>query len=347
MPNFENVGHYLFYLNSYNMKKTLIRLLLGILLLVSAAGCEKKEKTPEAELVVRNASDLASSGAVTPDGGSFSLLFYSSLPWEASVSPVDAAWLNVSPSSGGAGETYTVLSTIANTSAESRTAYVTISCGDQSYSMTVIQAGREEEEEEDIFEVSPETIEVGHTGGTVSVNIRTNLDYEIEIQDAWITLLTEENVQDGTLEFEVAENYFKENRTGTVVIRAEEYSAEISIIQSAAPEEDFFNLSPTSFEVPAAGGDITVSISTNMDYTVDIRNPEWITLVSGAGVKEGDMIFRIAANPASEERTGGIQFCAGTSCYMVGVLQAGSEEEEEDGPSGGNEDVGNDDKYKL
>ena len=107
---------------------------------------------------------------------------------------------------------------------------------------------------------------------------------------------------------------------------------------------DYFDISPRSFDVPARGGEITVNISTDQDYTIDIVDSDWITLVSGEGVKEGSVVFRVAANTVPSERTGMIQFCAGTNCYNVTVTQAGGDGND---PSGGNEDFGNDDEFEL
>ena len=105
--------------------------------------------------------------------------------------------------------------------------------------------------------------------------------------------------------------------------------------------ENYFDISPQSFEVPAAGGEITVNISTDQDYTLDIVNPEWITLVSGEGVKIGELVFKVAENPDVAERTGMIQFCAGANCYVVEVRQEDMED-----VGGGNEDFGNDDRHE-
>ena len=108
--------------------------------------------------------------------------------------------------------------------------------------------------------------------------------------------------------------------------------------------ENYFDISPQSFEVPASGGEITVNISTDQDYTLDIVNPEWITMVSGEGVKIGELVFKVAENPDAAERTGMIQFCAGANCYNVTVTQAGGDGND---PSGDNEGFGNDDEYDL
>ena len=109
-------------------------------------------------------------------------------------------------------------------------------------------------------------------------------------------------------------------------------------------QENYFDISPQSFNVPASGGEITVNISTDQDYTLDIVNPEWITMVSGEGVKIGELVFKVAENPDAAERTGMIQFCAGANCYNVTVTQAGGDGND---PSGDNEGFGNDDEYDL
>ena len=95
--------------------------------------------------------------------------------------------------------------------------------------------------------------------------------------------------------------------------------------------KDYFDISPRSFDVPAGGGEIAVTVSTDQDYTVGIADPEWITLVSGEGVKEGSVVFRVAANTVPSERTGMIQFCAGSNCYNVEVRQeAGTQDVDEE-----------------
>lgn len=99
-------------------------------------------------------------------------------------------------------------------------------------------------------------------------------------------------------------------------------------------EENRFEFSPGPFYVSVKGGDITIDISTNMDYTVDIANPEWISLISGEGVKEGELVFRVAENKSGSERTGIIMLCAGANCYNVEVRQRA-------GTQGGDEELFN------
>lgn len=86
---------------------------------------------------------------------------------------------------------------------------------------------------------------------------------------------------------------------------------------------NFFRISPESFEVSTIGEDITIDISTDQDYTLDISDPEWITLISGEGIKEGKLIFRIDENTTGEERSGMIVFRTETNSCNVEIMQYG------------------------
>lgn len=322
------------------MKTTSVKLILCFLFLTIFTCCDKLQSETEPELVLRNFDELASSDAVTPEGGDFVLEFYASLPWSVAVTSDNPDWISMSPARGDAGENSITVRTESNLSGKSRSASVRISCG--SFSETFYVTQEAIPETEDVFEVSPETVGISYKGGKISVAIKTNLDYTIDVKDEWIMLQTTGLVQEGNLEFEVEANPLNEGRTGTISFVAGEYSANVTVIQEAAPEEDYFWISPTYFDVPASGGNVTVNISTNMDYTLDIVDSEWITLISGSGVKEGELVFKVAENIEETDRTGIIMLCAGTNCYNVTVVQAGHEYE---GPSGGNEDVGNDDEH--
>lgn len=212
------------------MKRTSIKLIICVISIVALIGCNETEHDMEQELVLRNVEELASSRAVTPDGGEFILEIYSSQPWSVEVDNSVSDWLSISPAGGEAGEGYIVVSTEPNLSAGSRSASVRIFCG------------------------------------------------------------------------EISETF--------------------DIVQNGMPEDgNYFVITPTLFYLPSSESEFTVSISTNIDYTIEIANPEWITLVSGEGVKEGELIFKVTENTEAIERIGIIDFSAGTESYDVKVFQ--------------------------
>lgn len=212
------------------MKKTSIKLIICIFSLIAITCCNEVRHDAEQELVLRNVEELASSRAVTPEGGEFILEVYASMPWSVETADSGSGWLEVSPTGGDAGEGCIVVSTEPNLSVEPRSASVRISCGDIRETFDVVQNGIQE---------------------------------------------------DG----------------------------------------DYFIITPTSFYLPVSESEFTVSISTNMDYTLEIANPEWITLVSGEGTRNGDLVFSVTENTEAVERIGIVRFMAGTGSYDVRVFQ--------------------------
>lgn len=320
------------------MKTTSIKLLLCVLVLAVIAGCDKKEKEPEAEITLHNLTELAASDAVTPEGGDFVLRFTSTLSWTVSLGSGSAGWLKVSPVAGNAGETFAVFSTGPNTTGEFRMAEVSISCGGKASRDFVIyqnsNAGEDPEDPEDPDDpenpddlyVSPTYVDVPYAGGSVSVNILTGMDYQVMIDESWIELLTEETVYEGTLDFFIASNPDNSDRVGTASVVAENgRSVTVTFVQEAAPLEEYFDVSPSLVEVGAEGGQISLAISTNMDYAMKIDPEGWIFLVSGYGVKNGEIVFFVNENQSVNSRAGRIIFTAGGSRHTVQVLQSGIE----------------------
>lgn len=212
------------------MKRTSIKLVIFIVSVVAIIGCNEVKQDIEQELVLRNVEELASSSAVTPEGGEFILEIYASQPWSVEVDNAVTDWLGISPTGGEAGEGYIVVSTEPNLSVESRSASVRISCGDLQETFDVIQNGIQE---------------------------------------------------DGS----------------------------------------YFVITPTLFYLPSSESEFSVSISTNTDYTIEIANPEWITLESEEGIKEGELLFKVTENTDEIERIGIVKFMAGTETYDVKVFQ--------------------------
>ena len=92
--------------------------------------------------------------------------------------------------------------------------------------------------------------------------------------------------------------------------------------KSASALVDVMDVTPTSFDVAAEGGDIQVTVVTTRKYHVDSK-PDWVTEGS---VSNQVHTFRVAANEGITERSGVIVICdeIGT-CLSCSVRQAGAE----------------------
>ena len=149
-----------------------LKLFALLALAVLAISCEKKEET-----FVTIKSDEAV--AVSQEGDAVSIKFMTNAPWKAESS---ADWLTISPTSGEGvkgGMDFTIkASALKNDNTDSRTATVTITSGTLSKTVTVTQG------QKDALEVDVLEYEVGQEGGTVEVEVNSNVEYNVSIPEA-------------------------------------------------------------------------------------------------------------------------------------------------------------------
>ena len=96
-------------------------------------------------------------------------------------------------------------------------------------------------------------------------------------------------------------------------------------------EEDTFSITPDKFDVEAAGGEVTFTVTSSIGYEVTNNNPDWISEVS---VKDGEKAnskvytYSVAKNGQAKARTGIIVVCNDNEvCIPVTIKQAAAEED--------------------
>ncbi len=87
-------------------------------------------------------------------------------------------------------------------------------------------------------------------------------------------------------------------------------------------EDPVLTTSLTAYEVSYEGGDISVTVSTNLDYTVSVSE-EWIHAEDTKAVREDVLSFFVDENDSYESRTATITFAKDSYSASVVVLQEG------------------------
>lgn len=240
------------------MKKILISLLAAAAVLTA---CQPKEVVPELTLT----SDQ--SVAVPTDGGIFSVEFTSNVAWTASIDNKD--W-SITPTSGMEGNGKVKVSAPENTTPDAVSAKVTISAkGDVKTETKTVEFTQLQKD--GIAAESP--AEVDYKAQDVNVSVLANVEYTAVIPDAaksWIQfkeiVATKGNVAT-TLVLSVAANS-GEAREAEVTIKANEGVAQTAITVKQAAFVPQFELDGYSFAVSKDGGEFTVNIKTNVEFTV-------------------------------------------------------------------------------
>ena len=151
------------------------------------------------------------------------------------VSKSQSDWLTVSKSGYNISFTYS-----ANQSEEPREAVITIANEEYKISeqFLFIQGGAPQSGGDEPFDaelICPEDIEVDYQAGTKSIQVRSNVDFNVKLsQNSWLTVS-----QSGKdLRFTYQENNAQESRSVKVTLTSDEYniSESFNFIQGGAPE---------------------------------------------------------------------------------------------------------------
>ena len=147
-----------------------------------------------------------SSPVVGQTGGTVTVSFTTNAAWTATVSENAtraATWINISPTSGNAGSHILTITTTENDTYDERNATVILKAGSTSKTFTVNQ------KQKDALTVTSSKIELTAIGGQATIEVKANVQYQYEIEQAaqsWITrTATTRGLTSSSLVLDVAE----------------------------------------------------------------------------------------------------------------------------------------------
>ena len=241
------------------MKKVL--LFASIVIAALALSCNKVPPVEDAVTISTN------DPTVSVEGGVVSIDFNSTVAWTAKS---NQPWVNITPSSGEAGNGTIKASVLKNETNDNRTAEVTITAGTKSAKCTITQS------QLDALIVKDTDFEVPAEGGTVEIPVSANVDYSVVIPDAidWITQT--KGLVDSKVVLQVAGNTTTEERVAIIKVSDGTLSSVVKVIQAPfVPVFDWlepYNVSQWShyegekIYLPQEGFDITINVSSNIEW---------------------------------------------------------------------------------
>lgn len=173
--------------------------------------------------------------------------------------------------------------------------------------------------------VSPESFEISKEAQTLSVEVKHNVDFEVIIPDSakdWITLGNQPSTKSlnaQTFVFNVKENTDYTPRETSITVKQTNGSLSGTIIVKQS-QTDILKVDQSEFEVDVAGGDVTVSLFTNLSYTVNINSDakSWLSVKS----KDNDkIIFSVAECDFETDRTGYVYLKGGDLEQTIKIHQ--------------------------
>lgn len=231
----------------------------------------------------------------TNEGGSESILIESNVTWTAKSS---AGWCTVTPSSGNKSTGSITLSAPANEDYDTRSCTVTIQSGNITKTITVNQG------ENLGLLITQDRYELGNEESAIAVEVKANVEFEVEIHDEWITQVETRGLTTSEIAFKVAENDTYGNREGSITIKQKggNMSSTITIFQS---QEDALILTEKDIELTSQAQSVEVEVKTNIDYEIIIPEDakDWVSHTATRALRTETVVLDITQNKDYDERT--------------------------------------------
>ncbi|MBQ8223933.1 MAG: leucine-rich repeat protein [Bacteroides sp.] len=291
------------------MKKILF-LLAGLLYMFASCsdgGSDNPvdpEPTPSPE---EKASITLNSTGLTfsAQGGEQSITFTTNMDWTLSVAPTTsgATWCTASATSGSKGNASVKFTATENADYNDRSVSVTIKAGTASKTFTVTQKGA------DALLVTSATFNVEQAGGTIEVEVKANINYQLEVAETAKSWITESNTRALTTKkhrFTIAPSEELEKREGEIYIKSGDKQETVKVYQAGGA---ILMLSKNEYAVSSEGETITVDLKSNTEYDVKLPEVDWIhDLASTRGMSSHTLQYVVDANETYDSRSAEIIF---------------------------------------
>lgn len=240
-----------------------------------------------------------SSFTISDQGSSQTISFSTNKDWSASVS--GGTWCTISPASGSSDVKSITVTVTANDSYDDRSATITIKAEELTKVITISQPKNK------AILLTKDRYEVGTAGGSISVELRANIEYDVTIpteNQSWITNTTTKGLVTSNLTFAIAANATYDNRQGKIIIK-EKTSILSDTVYVSQPQKDAIILSLKTYNVADTAITISPELKSNVSYLVTIPTAAqlWITQAQTKALKTEQLQFNIARNTAFQPRS--------------------------------------------
>ena len=279
--------------------------LVAVLLLV-VCSC-KDDNAPSEPEESQPAIEIPSSVNLTPvvpqQGGTVKVSFTTTSDWTASLVNTRAeSWITVSPTSGPKGEHEITITTVANESYDERNATIVLKCGTVSKNIVVSQ------KQKDALTVTSSKYEVDSKGGNINIEVKANIDFEVEVKADWIKQQEGQTraLTTSNLTFAVDPNETGDKREGEIVIKSGELSETVKVYQAMGK---FITLTKKDFTIPEEGGSVDIEVKSTLEYGVRmLSEADWIEEAVTRAVSTHTHHYTVAPNETYDSREAKIVF---------------------------------------
>lgn len=201
-----------------------------------------------------------------------------------------------------------------NTTDEAREGIITLSSGELKQAIRVIQKAKS------VLFLSKNEFIVGSASEQIQVEVTSNGEYTVQLSNvSWITEVKTRSATTTTHTFSIAENDTYDARSAEITF-TDKATGAVEKVKVTQAQLDVLTVAKTEYTVAAAGENIDVEVSSNVEYTVE-SSVSWIKQVSTRGLTGETLCFMVEENTSDEIREGLIILYSGSLKQAVKVIQ--------------------------
>lgn len=269
-------------------------------------GCSSEPITPEVIVSEGTVNYFSESMDFPSNGGSKILNFTSNVKWTLKVSETQSSsnWCTVSQAEGNAG-TYNISVTVAeNAGYDDRNVVLVLSAGELRKNVIVNQ------KQKNSLTLTTDRFEIGNEGGTIDVEVKSNVDFNVEIPDAYKSWISQTSmtraISTKSHTFNIAESKEYDKREGEIIFSSGDITETVKVYQSGSA---ILILSQNEFTLGSEGGTISIDISSNFEYETDMPDVDWVKAADKVrAVSSHTLIFDVSPNTTHDNREAVIVF---------------------------------------
>ena len=273
------------------------------------------QKGADALLVTTNKYEVAQ------EGGKIEVEVKANINYELAISETAKDWITESKSR--ALTTHKHIFEIAlNEDSEKREGEITFKSGDKVETVKVYQAGGA------IILLSQNEYTVNDAGETISVDIKSNVEYGVQMPDVdWIAdEVSSRGMSSHTLKYVILPNEGYDTRSAEIIFydKNSDLKDTLKVVQA---QKDAIVISEKNFSVSKEGGIIEVKVNTNVDFEVQIPSDiTWISQTDSRALSEKSIYLKIEENKDDNTREAEIVFINNEShiSESITISQAGA-----------------------
>ena len=292
------------------MKK--LWLMLAIMVLVFASCSDGESESPVNPKPEEIKTEITIDSSIVTNGlslgakeGEQSVSFSTNSNWTLSIAATTggSTWCKASVTSGSKGTANVKFTVSENTDYDDRSVSVTIKAGAASKTFTITQKGA------DALLVTTSKYEVAQEGSQIELEVKANIDYQMEISEtakSWITEASSRALTSHKHALNIAANEEVEKREGEIYFKSGDKVETIKVYQAGGA---LIILSQNEYTVSDAGEMIIVDIKSNIEFGVQLPDVDWITdEASSRGMSSHTLNYYIAPNKGYDSRSAEIVF---------------------------------------